>query len=286
MKTMSAICYYGESKCSKCKVKTAYYWDNAVLCGFCAKSNPNKQTLPRRTGAELKKIAEVVMRDHMITVCKERQVGKRGTIGFIKRINRVITPLVYGFINVYVSSDVKETGSKVVGLTLPKLSPFNVGPIIHGQPNLPDAQNLENFHQGNKCYKDESDESFMVAQIKLYLDTEAHRHKRKGEIPECSIWRLKTGEIKKCGYVEARQFYCTFYERLIKESESFKQLDSLVGGGFNIAIVGYDAPIKIDWFNDMYLNPNVIFGHELVLACMLVLKGEDYPWVINRTVDF
>ena len=50
-------------------------------------------------------------------------------------------------------------GGRTDGAGCPSLSPKIMGPIDHGQPSLPPAQNLENLHQGNKVFPSEAVDS-------------------------------------------------------------------------------------------------------------------------------
>lgn len=56
---------------------------------------------------------------------------------------------VTGYINIFPNF---KHGNRRDGIGLPSLSPKSIGPVDHGQPGLPLALNLENFHQGNKVY--------------------------------------------------------------------------------------------------------------------------------------
>jgi len=168
------------------------------------------------------------------------------------------------------------------GLGLPSLSPMSIGPINHGQPGLPPALSLENFHQGNKVMEDEIDaqgkilSAFYTAQLSMYTDKVPHRHRPKTQDKKtvCSAWRTDEG-VHTLSYVESRQFYCHFYEAAVKEHPDFQRLKELLTAGYNLMICGYDGYMPEKSLEDHYLDPSKPFGHELVLYSMI--KGET-PW--------
>jgi hypothetical protein len=203
-----------------------------------------------------------------------------------------------------------------------KLSPKYLGPVKHGQPiskleqkilnkrkgSIPDSYNIENFHQGSKCFKNEIDENkkplkeYYENRNKFYLDKKPHRHKFKinkknknnddnnknnKNIPEFFVWVDKNEEENYLTYIESRQFYCNFYERLVIEQEEYKKLIKLVEDGYNICICGYDAfEMSYNDIEKEYLNKNFPFGHERVLFTMLIEKPDNYPWRKYKNYDF
>lgn len=186
------------------------------------------------------------------------------------------------------------------GFGCKSLSPKDMGPIDHGQPSLPIALNLENFHQGNKVFPSEVDqtdeekeplESFFVTQREMYLDPIPHRHKKEAvgknkNIPVYSIWERKDHTLVKCSYFQSRQFYCTFYERIAPTLEDFKYLQNLLEKGYNLQICGYDGYEVTQSLEEHYKDISRPFGHELVLYTLLTAKPEDYPWRKYKTEDF
>lgn len=196
-------------------------------------------------------------------------------------------------------------GKRKDGLGLPSLSPKFIGPIDHGQPGLPISKNLENFHQGNKVFKSEVDETgeptaeFFERQIEMYNDAFPWRHKfhkykqlaaPKGNknIPEYSVWIDEEETVNHISYVESRQFYCHFYEMAMTTNKEFVKLKTMIDEGMNLQICGYDAYETDTDKNSLercYLDSSKPFGHELVLFSMLVLNKEDYPWTKHTTYN-
>ena len=179
------------------------------------------------------------------------------------------------------------------------LSPMSLGPVDHGQPELPMAKNIENFHQGSKCFKEETDEEGNPSAVykqnrqEFYKDKTPHRHKYMGldkknrNIPLYFVWIDMDKKEHHLSYFECRQFYCTFYERLASKQEDFLKLQELIWNGTNIQICGYDGrSIEDRSIEEEYFDGSKPFGHELVLATMLREKPENYPWRKYKKFDF
>jgi hypothetical protein len=89
-----------------------------------------------------------------------------------------------GFLKVF--PNFKHQGRKD-GYGCKSLSPMYLGPVHHGQPGLPAAENIENFHQGSKCFEEETDEEgnpsevYVENRLKFYKDPIPHRHKYHGK---------------------------------------------------------------------------------------------------------
>ena len=218
-----------------------------------------------------------------------------------------------GILNVFPND---KHGNRRDGLGLCKLSPKQLGPVFHGQPGLPDpATCVENLHQANKVFPTEVDAEgrplprFFARQRELYEDQEAWRHKlgrtkeehmRNAGIPpgnnanHClySVWVQPDGSLRAFTYVESRQFYCCYYEELaLREGQLVALERRFKTNRMNICLVGYDAPEQYcvpthdveamrKVFYARYLDTSSPFGHEYVLACMLCLPRDLWPWKI------
>lgn len=117
----------------------------------------------------------------------------------------------------------------------------------------------------------------------------------------CFVWVDKQGQEVHLPYIESRQIYCTLYERLAEQEIALDQLRDIRLQGMNLNIVGYDGfDFRVKKGTDerkqeeisvaaklmaCYLDPKQPFGHELCLVCLLVLKPEEYPWRIHKTLD-
>ena len=283
--------YYGETQCVALKrdgercTNKAYYIGN--LCGVHGK---DKTKLPKNPNAAA--ILKGKRADHETSVelAKEENV-KHNRIGILcleKMKMMKATPDRPGYIKVYPNY---QDGNKRDGLGMPSLSPKSIGPIYHGQPGLPPAINLENLHQGNKCYSKEMADGapgslFMSRRIEMYNDKVPWRHKQKrysditDKHPLFSVWRERDGTERQLTYIESRQIYCTLYEHMIEELQDYIKLQGLLKEGYNLQICGYDAyeppAFTAAAFEKCYLDPSKPFGHELVLAAMLL---DFKPWI-------
>lgn len=182
---------------------------------------------------------------------------------------------------------------------MPALSPMMLGPVEHGQPGLPPALNLENFHQFNKVFRSEVDENgdplpvFYERRLRGYTDPVPHRHKlgaskaehmraagmEKGGNANVCVYSIfvnpATQQEERYDYALARVFYCTFYERLARETPEYKLLAQQRRGGANLLIAGYDgfdcdSAITAEDVRAWYADLNYPFGHEKVLVAMLL----------------
>jgi hypothetical protein len=156
-----------------------------------------------------------------------------------------------------------------------------LGPVVHRQPGLPDALNIENYHQFNKVWPSETvglhregpcskltcttpprawgppSEAFYAARKRGYLDAEPHRHKfdaarlkrereavshmKHKNIPAYSVHLTLDGEERRFTYVESRYFYCVAYEALATPTEDFRRLQTMLREGYDLRLCGYDA---------------------------------------------
>ena len=226
----------------------------------------------------------------MLVIQATRVDGKQGEITLFKLKMRTRGGFDHnklGFLSIFPN---KSHGKRKDGLGIPELSPFNLGPVNHGQPGVPVAQVLENFHQQSKQFLGETDQEFFKHRDDAFRSNVGMRHKvgYKGR-PLSWNWVTSDGKLHRLNWVSSRQFYCNFYERLVKEKYGFKLLEQLVNNGVNIQICGFDAyamTMTKQGIEDAYLQNQVPFGHERVLAAMIVLKEKDWPWRKYKTFDF
>lgn len=189
-------------------------------------------------------------------------------------------------------------GNRKDGYGIPSLSPMSMGPVEHVQPGLPPSKNLENFHQGNKVFSVDDDgnptDEFYKARLEFYNDPTPHRHRKEASNgkPVYSVYVDVDGTEHHLSYIESRQFYCNYYERFALQTEAFECLKEMLDQGFNLQICGYDAygfdgdfRSAKDW-DECYTDTRSPFGHEKVLACMLSLPTDDWPWRRRKTFDF
>lgn len=314
---------FGERKCShiftdkkklgkQCDNGAYFKVDTEYLCGVHSKKYPQRKELVKMTALE-KKNHELAIYNKMIdlaTVAAIHNEDKKGDLVLVKMSGMFpYVPPRDGYINVYPNFKKAWQG---IGCSYPELSPMSLGPVDHGQSlfymtkngekilrKVPISLNIENFHQGSKFfegYDDIEPNYFYKKRDEMFKDPVPHRHKYperntgNKNIPSYFVWNDPgNGDEHRLTYIESRQFYCNFYERLAKQQPSYEKLKDAHEKGFNIQICGPDAN-PINNRSDIekeYLNPTVPFGHERVLYTMLLVEDEnDYPWRKHKTFEF
>jgi len=297
---MDPTVYYGEHKCQnniskQCPNKAYYRNKGELLCGVHCKNKLTRKDLPKRSKeSKLLHQQETQLKESELiekAQLANKKNGKKGQV-VLSRLQMIKNPEnMPGFLKVF--PNYKHQNRKD-GFGCMRLSPKSLGPVEHGQPGLPPAKNLENFHQGSKCFQIEADEKgnptkkYHESRKKFYEDPEPHRHKYpNSEKTLCSIWIDKSGKEHKLNYAESRQFYCNFYERLVSKEKDFAKLQKMVDEeSTNIQICGYDAFSMSKSIEEEYLDKRHPFGHERVLYTMLVEEPSNWPWRRHKTFDF
>jgi len=308
MKT--SIVYKGETSCQStyksgikrglhCTNNAYYLQDDKYLCGVHSKKdkrtnlivNPMKKQLDKAKIAESSKMVTAFMKRNRIRKIK-------GSVKCCKLRMMKAPKHINGYLTVFPNF---KHGNHKDGYGISECSPMSLGPVKHKQPRLPDALNLENFWQGSKCTQDEllpsgrPNRSFYKTQREMFLDKVPHRHKHNRGSIAYWVWKNQKGKYIYFNYVAARQFYCTFYQRLCSKTEEFKDLVRKRDTGFNLLIAGYDGydigeysiyDNLVNKLEECYLDGSRPFGHELCLLTMLVLKEEDYPWLNYKSEEF
>ena len=294
--------FYGESVCvaivkstkKACK-NAAYYKDGEgkYLCGVHSKKD-NRVKLRRNPDEEKNKLAELARR-MKIGKKRAKENKKKGLKGdiIITKLKMMKSPTyVEGYSMIFPNY---RHQNRKDGYGCMRLSPKSLGPVVHNMPNLPIAKNLENFHQFAKFWKFELDEDGNVKEEHLnyrvegykseipmrrkYPKTEISKRNNKKMGQEFALFYDQNGNERKYTYLEARYFYCHFYERLVKKENDFKKLKKALENGFNLNLVGYDGYHVDTSLWECYNDVNRPFGHELVLYTLLTIENpEDYPW--------
>lgn len=300
------VVYYGEDIC---EVRTGAgaactngaYWalpSGARVCGVHKRREEGAVALPKLPAADKAKADDAKYASMHARIeeaaAERRKVGAKGAVSVGKLFGRKNPPLLDGVLNVFPNF---WHGGRRDGLGLPTLSPMALGPVGHGQPGAPPALNLENFHQGSKCYPDEVGPdgepapAFWASRNAMYTDATPHRHKLCGlgrdAKPAYFVWVASDHTIHKLGWVASRQFYCAFYERLASAKADLATLRLLVDQGTAVHILGYDGrPVEptAAAIDAAYMSTEHPFGHELVLFAMLVLPEAAWPWRVHATL--
>jgi len=185
-----------------------------------------------------------------------------------------------------------------------QLSPMLLGPVIvneplyQGQPlpgfminpNGQDAQAtvkiFENYWQGSKIYKvdlinpnnpvelNNLKPEFFRRRAEIFSSDKAIRRalpKAKYGVPISSFYG---GYIM--DYITSRKLvYCPYYYFLTQNHPVYLQIKNLHQQGQNLIIVGpdgYDENVELnrEKLSELLNRTDIIFGHELVLCCMLL----------------
>lgn len=183
-------------------------------------------------------------------------------------------PVVDGYRNINVCS----SGAGV----WKQLSPMKLGPIefteimADGSHRVFTATNLENLWQSAKVWPGEEapngrpNAEWYKRRAAICADVKAHRHIKKGKgvnpnVPLYSWW-----DGKKLTYDEARRtIYIPIYKELVRKTEAWRRLLSIVKDGQCVQLLGYDGR-PFENLEDELNDTTKPFGHELVLCQMLL----------------
>lgn len=149
----------------------------------------------------------------------------------------------------------------------------------------PYAFNIEDAWQCSKVFRDQVGADGYPMEDWYYWTKQgrasnyAQRHRGKGLGPCQYSWFNR----EKLGYVEARKkLYCPWYAELVVKTKAFQDLKNRHDSGINLLLVEFDGidrddtrPLTEARLKTMLNDENQIFGHGLVLAC--VLMGIE-PW--------
>jgi len=306
--------YYGETKCQgkylsglrkgeNCNNNAYYIQEGINLCGVHSSKEKRKQ-LNKNPNAAKNKKEKLKEREKLVfeNIKKNNLEKQKGNV-ICSKLKMMKEPEhIDGYLKVF--PNFKHENRKD-GFGCSSLSPKSLGPIKHNQP-LPIALNLENFHQGSKCFESEllnglPSSEFYVTQKNMFSDPIPHRHKDiakeiNGNKNICKywVWIDNNGKEKHFSYFESRQFYCNYYERLAIKQKDYIKLKEMINNGTNIQIIGYDGydVNKVKGNNleekieNAYKDISRPFGHELVLFTMLTINEKDFPWRKYKTEDF
>lgn len=304
----------GVNKGKPC-VKVAYYAQGqGYFCGTHSKADLRKE-LKVNPQKAVEKAASIETQDESIIASFAENIAnkKPGDVICSKMGMRQAVVPVAGYQSVFPNF---HPGNRKDGEGCPSLSPMSLGPVEHNIPDLKPANHLEGYWQGSKLFGEEcrenreatgglSDEEIDWRTATPTKDFHKNRKmmffsdpplRRKPDMTTktvCFIWVDKQGREVHLDYITSRQIYCNLYERLAEQEDVLRQLRDIRLQGMNLNIVGYDGfdfRVKkgetiAEKLMACYLDPKQPFGHELCLVSLLVLKPEEYPWRIHKTLD-
>ena len=269
--------------------------------------------------------AQKIVQQHKDSIVAK--VGAFGTVSLQRTFDRHVIKSTAGKALVFPNK--LHSKHPLAEFDCSELSPMRLGPVVHGQPNLPPARTLENFHEGSKCYPEliSADgvivPEFYNMRLMAYTNSNMQRHEEIGPdgheegtletfhtmvdcegraaiAPYCTdkmphdlvylgadgtmplfyVWVEADGSEKRMTYMQARQLYCKFYEKLAEQRPEFVKLQALLAGGIDIEICGKTAqplPVLGD-YEIAYRDEATPFAHERILAAMLTLAPANRPW--------
>lgn len=272
-----------------------------VFCGVHCRPK-ERLKLPKNPNAEKNREQTLALHRASIewTASQNKSKEERGEITCHKMRMMKPVPLTNGILNVFPNNKHQNRND---GFGCASLSPMRLGPVEHGQPNLPRAETIENYHQFNKCFPVEMDDDgnplpeFYTRRAAAYADPVPHRHKFDSAVikkmnkdfvtageslvnkPMFSVHLDRNGAERRYTYVQSRYFYCKWYEKLATRTEDFAKLKQMLLDGYNLCICGYDAYAPNKDLYDHYMDSSRPFGHELVLYTLLVINNPNhFPW--------
>jgi hypothetical protein len=319
------LVYHGDRHCEFLDCTNGAYFavmlPGAVVayqCGVHSKKNPGREPLPKRSRAEIaaRSLARTVLRDthHRAVLDGSWRMVAPGHLTCVRIVGRgKLYPLdpAQRVINIFPNNFMTDRAD---GICMPELSPMRLGPVNHGEPGVPVALSIENYHQFSKCWPSEIDPvtsaplpAWYVCRDAGFRDPVPHRHKfdaaqmkkeRKAaeamhgsdenhNAPAYAFHLSRDHTGRRFTYVESRFFYCVAYEALALARPEFAQLvEWREREGASLAIHGYDAfPLGEDANAEAlyraYIDPTLPFGHERVLYALLALHGKSrdlLPW--------
>lgn len=211
--------------------------------------------------------------------CIEARSSERGSLEIGKIQMRKVPALEKGWIYVDPNYYAMPGGQ---GIRCPQLSPMSLGPVgeEYGGPTL----NVENAHQRAKVFSGEIEEDgtlsdlFWIKWKEMGNSSKPVRRKYRDGKPIGSVYMVNDQPMW-FRYIQCRWFYCKALSSLIKEKSrnQLQVLSDLLDLGVNLKIMGYDGHDMKDP-HQAYYDEAKPFGHECVIATMLMLPEEDWPW--------
>ncbi len=183
-----------------------------------------------------------------------------------------------------------------------RVSPMRLGPIITGDPELPECKIMENYWQWMKVHKcevislpptnknitkffnypyfdDSPDEEYLENRKNWFNSTKAdlNRMREDKKNRHNFIYCWYDGQ-KIYDYIMCRKaFYCFVYAAYVKEEPAYQLIKNRLDSGESLCLTGWDA---FEWseeadpnceeIKEVLNDKNKVFGHEMVLAGMLL----------------
>ena len=145
---------YGQTQCqrSPCRNHAYYRLGTQLVCGVHSRNKPDRVELPKMSAAA-KLLQSQQLRateSQQIEAARQANVaqGQPGQVIVSQLAMRRHPESHVGYLKVFPNF---KHQNRTDGYGCAALSPMSLGSVVHGQPGLNPALNLENFHQGSKC---------------------------------------------------------------------------------------------------------------------------------------
>jgi hypothetical protein len=270
------LVYRGQEQCQQvlkngkqCSHMSKFSVGTSVFCNGHSKDNINRLTLPKdRRGQEKRELAA----HHQTQAAKKRaRVNKEGSVVLCKKTDKLLPEhlLVLPF------------RTKLLGHLCESLCPKKMGPVRHGEYMVPAANTLH-------AYTIFSSVSHSDQTCECGRDWKHNAPKPDHQSERVKAFRAPKPSTKKLGTyaefngrhydaVEARWFFCHWYERLASFNAEFLNLKRMLANGMLLQIVTSRVPTKSVY--EHYIDKRVRIDQGFVLYCMLI--GER-PWNVYR----
>ena len=135
----------------------AYYQQGVLFCCGVHSTKKHRQKLTVDPEKEKKRREELKKwkADVEEAAQSRRMVGQKGSVQVGKLRMMKPPPHLPGYLKVFPNH---RHANRVDGFGCHTLSPMMLGPVVHSMRKWPTAKNLENFHQGAKCFPWEVEE--------------------------------------------------------------------------------------------------------------------------------
>ena len=231
-----------------------------------------------------KKQSETNPIDEVIETARGNAICRVDSLIILRKVRPLLSLSAEGgFVNIF-----PDTKHKRHDYSFPGLCPSKLGPIEHGLPGLPSADNLQAFFEYSCCYNtDLRDDGQLWNEFREQM-REGFRSgiPRPKEGPKARIVSMVScdpeGTLIIISESEWRKSYCRFYSTLAEETDDYKRLIRIKDERNNIAICSTKVVVGSDNPREEYENTDIPFAHEKVLWTMLTMKNPNlYPWLLK-----
>ena len=160
----------------------------------------------------------------------------------------------------------------------------NLGPVIHTHKDVPSAHNLMNYFVYSKVYPRDMDGNgdptpdFFQKRIEGFLNYQASISKYDDvpDLPEYTLFTWPNGEHHRYTYVQAKYFFCKWYEFLARDQYDFKRLKSVIFTEKILLVGPYGHNVSNIYA--MYLGEFPFMAEHTLYSMLTIDDPEQYPW--------